>query len=267
MGILNLTPDSFSDGGKFNSKSIAVDHAHKMLSEGADILDLGAESTRPGSKPVSLNEELDRMLPVVESLATDRSIVLSIDTTKAEVAREALKLGAAIINDISAMRFDPEMIDVVSHSDCGVALMHMQGTPESMQIDPVYLDVIREVRAFFIERLEMCAKKEIAENRIVIDPGIGFGKKLEHNLELLKLIDQIAAPSFPILLGVSRKGFIGKITGQPLQQRMLGSVAVASYSCRWPQVAVIRVHDVAETRQAMNLISAIRAPISESELP
>ncbi len=214
MGIVNLTPDSFSDGGRLAGRDEAVRHARRLVDEGADLLDLGGESSRPGSEPVSLDEELRRVIPVVEALASELGVPISIDTTKAEVARRALDAGAAIINDISAMGADPDMGRVVAATGAGVVLMHMQGVPKTMQDDPRYDDVVGEVYDFLARRVEWAESIGISRDRIAIDPGIGFGKTIDHNLEILRNLRRFDTLGCAVLIGTSRKGFLGTITGR-----------------------------------------------------
>lgn len=257
MGIVNITPDSFSDGGQFYSTDAAIEHGLRLVPQGADLLDIGGESSRPGAKSISLDEELARVIPVVRGLVAKSGVPISVDTTKAEVARQALEAGAAIINDITAGQGDPEMIDVVRINDAGLILMHMQGTPETMQEKPAYQDVVGEVREFLDERIRVCVAAGIPLERIAVDPGFGFGKTFEHNMTLLKHLDAIAAIGRPVVLGVSRKGFIGQITGRPRHERAIGSVAMASYCASRGTAHVLRVHDVAETVDAAKIIGTI----------
>ncbi len=257
MGIVNVTPDSFSDGGQFLTTDAAIEQALRLASEGADFLDIGGESSRPGSKPVALDEELARVIPVVHGLAGQTTVPISVDTTKAEVARQALEAGAAIINDITAGRGDPDMLEVVRTHNAGIVLMHMQGTPETMQANPTYQDVVREVHEFLEERIRDCESVGIALERIAVDPGFGFGKTFEHNMSLLRQLDAIAAIGRPVVLGVSRKGFIGQITGRPRSERIIGSVAMACYCAARGAAHILRVHDVAATVDAAKIIGAI----------
>jgi dihydropteroate synthase len=257
MGIVNVTPDSFSDGGKFNSTDRAVEHALRLVADGADMLDIGGESSRPGSRPVPLDEELSRVVPVVRELAGKTTIPISVDTTKAEVARQTLAAGAAIINDITAGRGDPEVIEVVRASGAGVILMHMQGTPETMQQNPTYSDVVGEVRDFLIERVRAFVAAGVEFERIAIDPGIGFGKTYDHNLTLLRRLGDLLAIGRPIVLGVSRKGFLGQISRRPAEERVIASIAAACYCSAHGAAHVLRVHDVAQTVDAAKVIGAI----------
>jgi dihydropteroate synthase len=257
MGIVNVTPDSFSDGGLFASTPAAVEHGLRLASEGADILDIGGESSRPGSHRVSLEEELARVLPVVRELVAKTDVPISVDTTKAEVARRALEAGAAIVNDITAGRGDAGMIDVVRDFGAGFVLMHMQGTPETMQDNPTYGNVLEEVRDFLEARVQACTDAGITADRLAIDPGIGFGKTLEHNLILMRDLGELAAMGRPVVLGVSRKGMLGQITGRPRSDRMAASLAAVCYCASRGAAHVLRVHDVAPTVDAAKVIGAI----------
>ncbi len=256
MGIVNVTPDSFSDGGRFADPAHAVEQGLKLVAEGADLLDIGGESTRPGSLPIPAEEELRRVLPVVQGLVNQTPVAIAVDTMKAEVARRCLDAGAAIINDVNGVR-DPDLAAVLAGSDAGVIVMHMQGTPATMQANPQYGDVVAEVAAFFDERLRSLATAGIARERICLDPGIGFGKNLDHNLDLLANLDAFARLGRPICLGVSRKGFIGTICGRPVDERLAGSLAVAAIAAARGTAHVLRVHDVAATRDAVLLLEAI----------
>lgn len=255
MGIVNVTPDSFSDGGKYRSTELAIEHGLKLVEQGADFLDIGGESSRPGATPIPVEEELQRVIPVVEGLVAKTKIPISIDTTKAEVARQALAVGAQIINDITALRGDPLMPEVVRSSQAGVILMHMQGTPQTMQTDPQYEDVVAEVKGFLAESIEFAMGHGIGRERIVLDPGIGFGKTFEHNLELVQRLSELQSLTCPVLLGVSRKGMIGRMTGRPLEERLAGSLAVASVAVLQGGCQILRVHDVAETIDVVNVLS------------
>jgi dihydropteroate synthase len=256
MGIVNVTPDSFSDGGRYSGTEAAVAHGLDLVAQGADLLDIGGESTRPGSQPVSLEEELDRVVPVVRELARQVSVPLSVDTTKPEVARQALDAGAHSINDVTAVR-DPDMAAVLRDSDAGVILMHMQGTPATMQLAPTYADVVGEVYAFLEARLQELEKLGIASGRLAVDPGIGFGKTAEHNLELLANLGRFGALGRPVCLGVSRKGFLGKLLGRDLPDRLPGSLAAVCHALGQRAAQIVRVHDVAATRDAVELYQAV----------
>jgi dihydropteroate synthase len=258
MGILNVTPDSFSDGGKFAELPAALRQADELISAGADILDVGGESTRPFAPPVSTAEELERVIPVIEAVRKKHSIPISIDTSKAEVARQALRAGADIINDISALKKDPEMLAVVLDSTVPVIIMHMQGTPADMQVKPVYRDVVREIIEFFIERVGWITAGGVDRDRLILDPGIGFGKTVQHNLSILKHLDEFSSLNLPILLGHSRKRFLGSVTGVlPEEERDLAT-AIVSAMCANGNIAMVRVHNVAATRQALLLAEALR---------
>lgn len=260
MGILNVTPDSFSDGGKFADYKAAVSQAEALIAAGADILDVGGESTRPFAEPVSTKEELRRVIPVIKAVRQKYAIPISIDTSKAAVAREALQAGADIINDIYALKKDPEMITVVRESSVPVILMHMQGTPSDMQVNPVYQDVVGEIIDFFVERIDWITGHGIDRNRLIIDPGIGFGKNLQHNLSIIKHLDTfVDTLGVPLLLGHSRKRFLGAITGIPAEEaRDLATAIVAALSAD-KKVSIIRVHNVAATRQALLVAEAVRS--------
>ncbi len=262
MGIVNVTPDSFSDAGQFASIERAVAHGLELVQQGADLLDLGGESSRPGSQPVPLEEELNRVVPVVRELARLTPVTISVDTTKAEVARQALDAGAHIINDITALLGDPDMAAVVRSYQAGVVLMHMQGTPATMQLNPVYENVVREVVDFLEARLQALSELGIAEDRVVLDPGIGFGKTTLHNLELLRRLEELQRLGRPVCLGVSRKGFLGRRLNRPVERRLAGSLAAACFALSRGAAQVLRVHDVAETRDA---VEVYRALLSEPE--
>ncbi|QDV65845.1 dihydropteroate synthase [Crateriforma conspicua] len=255
MGILNVTPDSFSDGGQFNTINLAVAAAKRMRDEGADIIDIGGESTRPYADPVDADEERRRVLPVIERLAADLDIPISIDTQKAVVAREAVAAGADIINDVSGLQGDPEMLDVALRCDAGVCIMHMRGTPQTMQDDPTYDDVVAEIAEYLTERRQDTVAAGIDESRICLDPGIGFGKTHEHNLQLLKATDRFVALGSPVMIGHSRKGFIGKLIGDKQADRTAGTLGV-SLAVAAAGAHVIRVHDVKNTRDALTLFEA-----------
>jgi dihydropteroate synthase len=255
MGIVNVTPDSFSDGGLFLEADAAVEHGMQLAREGADILDVGGESTRPGAQPVPHQEELRRVLPVVERLAAAGERV-SIDTTKLEVARPALGAGAAIVNDISAFRFAPELAGLVADTGAHCCLMHMLGEPRTMQSEPRYDDVVAEVKAFLEERLAFATGEGVAEERVWLDPGIGFGKTVEHNLELLRRLDEIVAIGRPVVVGTSRKSFLGKLTGgRPEHERLAGTIATNVIALE-RGASVFRVHDVAQVADALTVAAA-----------
>lgn len=258
VGILNVTPDSFSDGGDFLDPQKAAERAAVLLDEGARIVDVGGESTRPGSDPVSPEEELNRVLPAIRGILEDRpGAIISIDTYRAATASEALEAGAAIINDVTAFRGDPEMVGVVAEAGCPVVLMHMLGEPKTMQKNPYYGDVVREVREFLAERAARAGEAGVAQDKIILDPGIGFGKTLEHNLTLLKNLGAIAELGYPVLVGVSRKRFIGGITGaEAARDRVSGTVA-ANVLAYQRGASLFRVHDVRANREALEVTEAI----------
>lgn len=262
MGIVNVTPDSFFDGGRRLDPAKAVADGVAMAASGADIIDIGGESTRPGARPVSQEEELARVLPVVRGLRREVSVPISIDTYKAAIARAALDDGADIINDISALRFDPKMVSLVATEKVPVVLMHMQGTPQTMQQEPNYGDVVREVRDFLATQLYEAMDAGVMPEAIIIDPGIGFGKTIEHNLELLRGLPVLAALGQPLLVGTSRKAFIGKILDLDPDERLEGSVA-AAVAAALAGANVLRVHDVPETRKAVKVADAIRFGFSQ----
>jgi dihydropteroate synthase len=258
MGIVNVTPDSFSDGGQVDTADKAVARGVELVAQGADLLDIGGESTRPGATPVPLEAELGRVVPVVEALAKQAAVPISVDTYKAEVARQCLERGAQIINDVTALTVDPAMAEVARQFDAGVVLMHMQGTPGTMQLDPSYEDVVAEVLKYLRGRLKACLTAGIAAERIVIDPGIGFGKTVEHNLELLARLEEFQKLKRPVLLGVSRKGFSGAVLGRSISDRLTGSIAIISYAIGRGAVQIVRVHDVVQTRDAVVMCGKIR---------
>jgi dihydropteroate synthase len=254
MGVVNVTPDSFSDGGRYLDARAAIDHGLELLREGADLLDVGGESTRPGAESVSAEEELARVEPVVAALAADGARV-SIDTTKAAVARAAIAAGATYVNDVSALRFDPELAGVVADAGVDCCLMHMRGEPRTMQHDPRYDDVVSDVKAHLEERLAFAVGSGIAEERVHLDPGIGFGKTLEHNLELLRRLDEIVAIGRPVVIGTSRKSFLGKLTGREVDERVPATVATNVLALE-RGARVFRVHDVAPTVDALTVAAA-----------
>jgi dihydropteroate synthase len=255
MGILNVTPDSFSDGGVFLSRDDALAQARRMVDAGADIIDVGGESSRPGAQAVSLQEELDRVLPVIESIQREMPVPVSIDTSKPEVMRAAVGAGAGFVNDVRALRA-PGALETVASLRVPVCLMHMQGEPRSMQADPHYADVVSEVRDFLKARVEVCLRAGISRERLVIDPGFGFGKTLEHNLELLRRLKELALPGLPLLAGLSRKSMIGKALGLPVEGRGPASVALALLAVQ-NGARLVRVHDVAPTVQALRMYQAV----------
>jgi len=246
MGILNVTPDSFSDGGRYDTAWKAVEHAFRLKADGADIIDIGGESTRPGSERLSTEAEMERVIPVIESLKGKPGLPISIDTYKAEVARRALDAGADLVNDISGLSFDPEMAALVAERGCPLVIMHTLGDPKIMQNEIRYADPVDDIRRYFEERLEFAERKGIAKDRIILDPGIGFGKKLPHNVALIRHIGKFAELGCPILLGASRKSFIGQILDLPADERLEGSLAAAAAGIA-QGVSMLRVHDVKET--------------------
>jgi dihydropteroate synthase len=260
MGVVNVTPDSFSDGGQFLDPGQALAHARRLIDEGADLLDIGGESTRPGAHAVSTEEELRRVLPVLEGLR-DAPVPIAVDTVKPDVMRAALATGAAMINDVNALRA-PGAVEVVAASEAGVCLMHMQGEPRTMQADPSYGDVVIEVGEFLKGRATAAEAAGIARERIVIDPGFGFGKKAQHNLTLLRRLAEIAALGYPVLAGLSRKSTLGGITGRPPAERTAASVAAALLAVEGG-ARIVRVHDVAATKDALAVWSAVRAGVSD----
>lgn len=256
MGILNVTPDSFSDGGKFKSFSSAVEHGLQMVEDGADLLDIGGESTRPGADPVELDEELKRVIPVIEELCKKTDIPISIDTYKHEVAERALDAGAVMINDISALRADKKMAKLVADRNVPVVLMHMQGTPGNMQKDPKYKEVVGEIIDFLRERAELALREGVLRERIIVDPGIGFGKTLAHNLEVMNRLSEFKSLGFPILMGTSRKSFIGLTLDLPVEERLAGTAATVAYSIA-RGANIIRVHDVKEMTRVARMTDAM----------
>lgn len=262
MGVLNLTPDSFSDGGQYLQPDAAVRRALEIVEQGAEILDVGGESTRPGAVPVSEAEELNRVIPVLERLVGRVSIPLSIDTMKVSVARAALDVGVSIINDVAANRQDAGMWKLVAETGAGYVCMHMLGTPETMQLSPVYTNVVEEVKAFFFERLKALRSCGVSSEQIIFDPGIGFGKKIEHNLALLNGLKEFAALDRPLLLGVSRKSFLSRVSGGSGERRLAAGLACACLAVA-DGVRIIRTHDVAETLSALRTTEAIMSSREE----
>jgi len=256
MGILNVTPDSFSDGGRHASTAAAVEWGLAMAAEGAAIIDVGGESTRPGAAPVDLQQELARVVPVIEQLANRAGVPISVDTTKPEVMRAAVAAGACLINDVRALQA-PGALAAAVETRAAVCLMHMRGEPRTMQADPHYESVVTDVRDYLAGRITACEAAGIARERICVDPGIGFGKRPEHNLALLAALDRLAEPGIPVLVGVSRKSLLGIITGRPAGERLAGSVALAALSVM-RGAAIIRAHDVAATVDAVKVASALR---------
>ena len=259
MGILNITPDSFSDGGRFLNHSEALDHAKQMVDEGADIIDVGGESTRPGAQPASLEEEHGRVIPFIERLASQVEVPISIDTTKAEVAKDALEAGAAIINDISALRFDPQMASLASEHGVPVVLMHMRGTSETMQHHLVYDSLISEIYSFLKERIEYAESAGIDSQKIIIDPGIGFGKSVpDGNLSIIKNLSSFKDLGKPILVGTSRKAFIGNVLNLGVEEREEGTAATISLAIS-NGAHIVRVHDVGKMKRVVKMVDAVLA--------
>jgi len=256
MGVLNLTPDSFSDGGLWTDPDLACAHAREMVAAGAAFIDIGGESTRPGARAVDADEEIRRIVPVIERLAGTIPATLSIDTSKPEVMHAAVAVGAGLINDVWALR-QPGALEAAARLGVPVCLMHMQGEPGTMQTNPEYEDVVSEVEAFLLSRAEACRAAGIPREHILLDPGFGFGKTLAHNLDLMRQIGRLASHGYPLLVGVSRKAMIGALTGMPVEQRLAGSVAAAVIAAA-DGATVLRVHDVAETVQALAVLTAIR---------
>ena len=256
MGVLNVTPDSFYDGGRYSNLRKAVERALEMVEEGADIIDIGGESSRPGANPVEEKEELERVIPVIKKLLSRIRVPISIDTYKSGVAKKAIDAGASIVNDISALRMDEKMAKVIESSGVPVCLMHMQGTPRNMQRNPRYKDVVSEIFAFLRERIDFCEQAGIDIEKTIVDPGIGFGKTVLHNLEILKNLDQFKSLGRPIMIGVSRKSLIGKVLQLKPEERLEGSLASAIWSMT-KGASILRVHDVRETKRAVKMVEAI----------
>jgi len=254
MGVLNVTPDSFSDGGQFLDPEHAVERANEMVAQGADIIDVGGQSTRPGSSATSEEKELERVLPVVERLSNS---LVSVDTTNAIVAERSIAAGAKIINDVSALQVDPQMANVIKVTGSGVVLMHMQGNPETMQNEPHYQDVVSEVKEFLKSRIEFCISHGIKKSQVAVDPGIGFGKSVEHNLELLARLGELRDLECPLLVGTSRKSFIGKLLERGVKQRIWGTSATVAWAIS-QGAGIVRVHDVSEISDVVKMCDAIR---------
>ncbi|TWI50855.1 dihydropteroate synthase [Pseudomonas duriflava] len=255
MGILNVTPDSFSDGGRFNSLDASLWHADAMAKAGATLIDVGGESTRPGAPPVSVSQELERVIPVVEAIARRIDVVISVDTSAPEVIKESARAGAGLINDVRALRRSGAL-EAAAQSGLPVCLMHMQGEPQTMQKDPRYDDVVEGVVGFLRERIQACEVAGIAKSQIVLDPGFGFAKTLEHNLTLFKRLSELITLGFPLLIGVSRKSMIGEVLAKPVDERLYGSLALAALALV-KGASIIRVHDVAQTVDIVKMISAV----------
>lgn len=254
MGVVNVTPDSFSDGGRFLDPQQAIAHAWRLIEEGADLVEVGGESTRPGALPVDAADELRRVLPVLHALR-DAPVPVAVDTVKPQVMQAAIAEGASIINDVNALRA-PGALEAAAASEVGVCLMHMQGEPRTMQAEPHYEDVIGEVRDFLVERMDAAVGMGIARDRIAIDPGFGFGKTVEHNLELLRNLERVAELGAPVLVGLSRKSTLGAITGRPAPERLAASIAAALLAVQHG-ARIVRVHDVAATRDALAVLAAV----------
>lgn len=257
MGILNVTPDSFSDGGRFSQRDAALRHASAMVASGATLIDVGGESTRPGARPVSSTEELERVAPVVEAIARELDVIISLDTSTPAVMREGARLGAGLINDVRALRRDGAL-DAAADSGLPVCLMHMRGEPGNMQDAPAYDDVVREVGEFLQERMRACGEAGIPEERIVLDPGFGFAKSLQHNLVLFRHLAVLGRLGRPLLVGVSRKSMIGQVLGRDVDQRLYGSLGLAALAVS-KGACILRVHDVAETVDVIRMIAAVEA--------
>ncbi|MFE8070726.1 dihydropteroate synthase [Marinobacteraceae bacterium S3BR75-40.1] len=255
MGVLNVTPDSFSDGGRFQERDAALYQAEAMVREGAAFIDVGGESTRPGAAPVSVEEELDRVCPIVEAIAERLDVVISIDTSTPQVIRAVSGQGAGLINDVRALRREGAL-EAAAESGLPVCLMHMQGEPQSMQRDPQYSQVVGEVRAFLQERIEAARQAGVADERILLDPGFGFGKSLRHNLQLLRDLETFTSLGYPLLVGLSRKSMLGQLTGREVDERLAASITVAVLAAE-RGARIIRVHDVRETVDAMKVVSAL----------
>ena len=256
MGIVNVTPDSFSDGGKFSSTDLAIEHALKLINEGADVLDIGGESTRPGAAIVSLDEELNRVIPVIEALSKTSNVPISIDTYKPEVMRQAILAGADIVNDVRALQ-EQGALEIVAQSAVGVCLMHMQGTPQTMQLAPQYTDVVGEIRQFLLNRMNEAVAHGITKDRILLDPGFGFGKTRAHNVTLIRHLGELNAIGQPLLVGLSRKSVLGSIAGGDEGQRLYASIA-ASVISAMKGAKILRVHDVKATVDALKVVTAIQ---------
>ena len=257
MGILNVTPDSFSDGGMYYNATQAIEFALQMEEEGADIIDVGGESTRPGAKTVELQKECDRILPVIEGIRTKSDILISIDTYKSEVARQSIATGAGMVNDISGMTFDPNMVDIIKESGLPVVIMHIKGTPKNMQKNPYYEDLMQELTEYFEERKKFARAKGILDQQIILDPGIGFGKRLQDNFQLLRELKKIVDMGFPVLIGPSRKSFIGLTLDLPVDQRLEGTAAAVTTGIL-KGARIVRVHDVKAMKRVALITDAIR---------
>ena len=258
MGIVNVTPDSFSDGGKFFSPEVAISHASKLITQGADIIDIGGESTRPGAEQVSESEELKRVIPVIEKIRTDNpKILISIDTTKASVAKHAVEAGADIINDVSGLSFDKNMIGVVESFNIPIVIMHMKGNPQNMQLNPKYKDIVNEILDFFKIKIKIAVQSGINRSMIILDPGIGFGKTVDHNFELLSRLNEFNVLELPIMIGPSRKSFIGITLDLPPEDRVEGTAAAVSAGVM-NGASIVRVHDVKSMKRVVRIIEKVR---------
>ena len=258
MGIVNVTPDSFSDGGKFFSPEVAISHASKLISQGADIIDIGGESTRPGAKLVSESEELKRVIPVIEKIRTDNpTILISIDTTKASVAKHAVEAGADIINDVSGLSFDNNMTGIVESLNVPIVIMHMKGNPQNMQLNPKYKDIVNEILDFFKTKIKIAIQSGINRSMIILDPGIGFGKTVDHNFELLSRLNEFNVLELPIMIGPSRKSFIGITLDLPPEDRVEGTAAAVSAGVM-NGASIVRVHDVKSMKRVVRIIEKVR---------
>ena len=256
MGVLNLTPDSFSDGGLFTTKEKALDHCLKMINEGADLIDVGGESTRPGSDPLSINEELDRTIPIIEKIRSITDCTISIDSYKSEVVEAALNVGANIVNDISGLTFDHNMAELISQKNAPIIMMHINGKPKIMQENPRYDNLLKDILDFFSRQLELAQLAGIDSSKIILDPGLGFGKKVEHNFELIRKLPQICAMGFPVLVGPSRKSFIGEALNLPINDRIEGTMASITASVI-NGARIVRVHDIQKTRRTVTITEKI----------
>ena len=261
MGILNVTPDSFSDGGRFTRANIAVDHAFNMIDDGAHIIDIGGESTRPGSVPVSEDEECERILPVIESIKKkDSKITISVDTYKASVAKKAVEAGADMVNDISGLTFDPDMLSFLSSEDIPVIIMHINGKPKTMQKNPTYDDLVKDIKSFLIQQAKVAVKNGIKNNHIILDPGIGFGKTFDNNFTLLRRLDDICSLGYPVMIGPSRKAFIGDALELPPDDRIEGTLATVVAGIM-NGAKIVRVHDVKEVNRVVKITEKIIASV------
>lgn len=258
MGIVNITPDSFFDGGLHNQSEKALQHARALIREGADIIDIGGESTRPFADPVSLEEELERVIPVVDALRRESDVCISIDTYKADVAEAAINAGASMVNDISGLTFDPRMVSVVADHDVYVVIMHIKGTPRDMQSNPRYDDVVAEIKAFLDQRVSFAREYGVGNNRIITDPGVGFGKRVEDNLKIVKTLSSFKTPGIPLLIGTSMKSFIGAVTDSPIEERGPGTMASVALSVL-NGADILRVHDVKSTGKVVRFVTAVMA--------